>query len=263
MNPICYLCGEEIVAKISGDHCIPQLFIKRPQPKTKGFDYGNTLPTHAKCNNQFKTEKMCSKALQVLAAWINKIYTSVKNPDISIQIFKKEELRSFTKKDFDYFGLIDTTNIDYNNWAYNNNFFNNKKKTIPLEKPLNIALSVLTKSAAALLIKRYNVSPKSYWNVLCMPYQASNSIDFDFLFENTKPFEIDVKVWIKKLDNGIDYITCYKNKNLFLIVVFSFSKDEKYLKYCLNSFQEAEKLSFKNSRLMDLVNHNWLNNKIA
>ena len=264
MNPICYLCGEEIVGETpSGDHSVPQQFIKRKQPKAKGFDYGGKLPTHAKCNNHFGPEIMCSKALQVLAAWKHKIYTNVENLNISIQVFKKEEIQTFTKKDLDFFGLVDTTNIDYDDWAHDNNFFKDKRRIIPLERPLNTALSVLTKSAAALLIKRFNISPKSYWNVLCIPYQVPNSINLDSIFGNTKPFEIGVKIWIKKFDNNLDYIACYKNEKVFSIIVFSFSQDKKYLKYCSNEFQEAERLLFESPKLIDLVNYNWLKNRIV
>lgn len=262
MNQICYLCRNKIVNESpSKDHTIPSLFIKRSQPKVKGFDYGGELPTHAKCNNKFGPEKMCSKALQVLGAYKNQIYTNSQDPTISIQLFKKKELISFSKEDFKFFGLIDTTNYNYKDWAHNLGFFKDKKKIIPLEKPLNIALSVLTKSATALLVKRFNVSPKSYWNVLCIPYQTPDSVDLDSIFGNTKPFEIDVKVWIKKLDNNADYIICYKNQKVILIIIFSFSQDEKYSKYCTDTFQNAEKLLFKSSKLIDLVNYNWLKNR--
>lgn len=262
MNSICYLCGKEIIGETSsGDHSVPRQFIKRNQPRVKGFDYGGKLPTHVKCNNQFGPEKMVSKALQVIAAYKNQIYTNIKNPDISIQIFKKEGIKSFSKKDLNLFGLIDTTNVGYEDWAHNQAFFKDKKKISTIEKALNIELSVLTKSAAALLVKRFNVSPKSYWNVLCIPYQTPDPIDLDSIFGNTKPFEIDVKVWIKKLDNN-DYITCYKNQKVLLIIIFSFSQDEKYSKYCTNTFQNAEKLLFKSTKLMDLVNYNWLKNRM-
>lgn len=264
MNPICYLCGKEIIGETpSGDHSVPQQFIKRNQPRVKGFDYGGKLPTHVKCNNQFGPEKMSYKALQALAAYKNQIYTNVENPSISIQIFKKDEIKSFSKEDLNFFGLIDTTNVGYENWAHNQVFFKDKTKIIPLEKPLNIALSVLTKSAAALLVKRLNVSPNSYWNVICIPYQANNSIDLDLIFGKTKPFEIGMKVWIRKLDNNADYIACYKNQKVLLIIVFSFSQDEKYSKYCTGTFQDAERFLFKSPRLMDLVNYNWLKNRSA
>lgn len=264
MNPICYLCGKEIINEIpTDDHVISKQFITREQPKVKGFDYGGKVPTHHDCNTRFGPEKMCSKALQVLGAYKNQIYTNSQDPSISIQPFKKEELDSFSKEDFEFFGLIDLTSYNYEDWAHNLEFFKDKKKIIPLEKPLNIAISVLVKNAGALLVKRFNVSPQSYWNVLCMPYQAPNFFDLDSIFGNTQPFENGVKVWIKKLDNNTDYIACYKNQKVSLIIVFSFSQDEKYSRYCIATFQDAEKLLFKSTRLMDLVNYNWLKNGSA
>jgi len=262
MNLICYLCGEEIINETpTGDHVISRQFITREQPKVKGFDYGGKLPTHRDCNTRFGPEKMGSKALQILGAYKNQIYTSSQDPTIAIQPFRKEELSSFSKEDFEFFGLIDTTNYNYKDWAQNLEFFKDKKKIIPLEKPLNIAISVLVKNAGALLVKRFKVSPQSYWNVLCIPHQTPNSLDLDSIFGNTQPFEIGVKVWIKKFDNNADYIACYKNQKVALIIIFSLSQDEKYSKYCIATFQNAEKLLFKSQRLMDLVNYNWLKNR--
>lgn len=259
MNPICYLCGEEISNETpTGDHVISQQFITRDQPKVNGFDYGSKLPTHHNCNTRFGPEKMCSKALQVLGAYKNQIYTNSQDPTISIQPFRKEELGSFSKKDFEFFGLIDTTNHNYKDWAHSLDFFKDKKKANPLKKALNIATSVLVKNAAALLVKRFNVSPRSYWNVLCMPYQTlKNTPELDAIFGNTKPFEIGVKVWIKKFDNNTDYIVRYKNQKADFIMIFSFFQDEKYLKYCTVTFRDTERLLFKSPRLIDLVNYNW------
>lgn len=264
MNTICYLCGKEIVEENpSSDHSIPKQFIKREQPKTQGFDYGGKLPTHAKCNNQFGPEKICPKALQILGIYEEQIYTNINNPNISIQVFLEEKLNSFSKEDLEFFGFIDVRNVQYENWAHNPDFFKNKKKIIPLEKSLNAALSVLVKSAAALLIKRFQVPPSSSWNILCMPYQAQNSTDIDSIFGNTKPFEIDLKVWIKKCDNDADYFVAYKNEQVFLLTIFSFSHDEKYLKYCLQTFHNVEKLLFKGSSLVDLITYDWLKNRIV
>lgn len=264
MNPICYLCGEEIINEtLTGDHVISRQFITRDQPKVKSFDYGGKVPAHHNCNTRFGPERMCSKALRVLGAYKNQIYTNSQDPTISIQPFRKEELNSFLKEDFEFFGLIDLTNYNYKDWAHSLDFFKDKKKIIPLQKPLNIATSVLVKNAAALLVKRFNVSPKSYWNVLCIPYQTTDSFDLDYIFGNTQPFEIGVKVWIKRFDNNADYIACYRNQKVSLIIIFSFSQDEKYSKYCTVTFQDAEKLLFKSPRLMDLVNYNWLKNRSA
>ncbi len=258
MNPVCYLCGQEIVNEMpSGDHTVQQQFIKRSQPKAKGFDYGGKIPTHAKCNNRFGPEKMCLRALQLLGI-DNQIYVNSKNPEIKIQTFKKEELNSFSKEDFKFFGLIDTP---YENWAPNPDFFKDKKPVNVLERALNIALSVLTKSAAALLVKRYQISPKSEWNILCMPYKLQKATDdFDSIFGKTKPFDIGIKIWIKKYKNSEDFFVRYKNEKMLLIIVFTFSQDETCLKACIETFQEAGKFLFKSPKLMDLVNYDWSNN---
>lgn len=269
MNPICYLCGQEIVNEIpSGDHVVPKQFIKRNQPKVKGFDYGGKIPTHAKCNNRFGPERMCLRALQLLGIDYQK-YVNSKNPEIGIQTFKKEELNSFSKEDFEFFGLIDTTNFTFENWAHNPDFFKDKKPVNALERASNIARSVLTKSAAALLVKDYNVSPKSEWNILCMSYKLQKATDdFDSIFGKTKPFDADIKTFdtgiqtlTKKYKNG-DLAVWYKYEKILLIIVFAFSEDKTVLKDYVKTFREAEKFLFESPKLMDLVNYNWSKNAL-
>ncbi len=262
MNPICYLCGQEIVNKTSGDHVVPKQFIKRNQPKVKGFDYGGKIPTHLNCNNQFGPEKMCSKALQLIGIDYQK-YVNSKNP-VGIQTFKKEELNSFSKEDFEFFGLIDTTkNFTFENWAHNPDFFKDKKPVNVLERASNIAFSVLTKSAAASLVKDYNISPKSDWNILCMPYKLQKATDdFDSIFGKTKPFDIGIKIWITKHKNLEDFSVWYKYEKILLIIVFAFSENETVLKDYVKTFREAEKFVFKSPKLMNLVDYDWAKNAL-
>lgn len=69
MNDICYLCGTQVlVSEITDDHVVPKQFIKRSQPKVKGFDYAGVLPSHESCNNEFEPEVYSQKALILIKA---------------------------------------------------------------------------------------------------------------------------------------------------------------------------------------------------
>ena len=53
----CYLCGQAVDASPStGDHVIPRTLLGNQPPKSKEFDYGGRLRTHAECNNRFGDE---------------------------------------------------------------------------------------------------------------------------------------------------------------------------------------------------------------
>ena len=66
MTKLCYLCRKSIEEDNveSGDHIVPKQFIKRSQPKAKGFDYAGKLPSHKECNNRFGPKLIAKRQLQ-------------------------------------------------------------------------------------------------------------------------------------------------------------------------------------------------------
>ncbi|GAG47616.1 unnamed protein product, partial [marine sediment metagenome] len=194
-----YLCGEEIEGLASKDHVFPKQFIKRKQPKVKGFAYAGVLPTHEECNNKFGAERMCQKSLQLIDALYNPEFLILQhknNPEIEIMAFDSDCLLGFTKSDREFFKIIDARNTSIKELS-DTEFYKDKTKTDPRKQALNIALSVLAKSAAAVLVRRYDISPNTSWRILCIPYHgASPELNFDDLLGNTKPFEVGVKLWV-------------------------------------------------------------------
>lgn len=267
MKTICYLCGKEISDQDhSDDHIVPKQFIKRSQPKVKGYDYAGVLPTHAACNNRFGAEIMCQKSLQLLGVLYNPdclISRQHKHhPDITIMAIKSECLKSFNNRDLRFFKIIDVRNKQYDEWS-KPSFFEDKKRIDPFKRAWCIALSVLAKSAAAILVSRCGIPPDTSWEILCIPYfGADSATDFDKFFGSTKPFEIGVKLWVRQFENG-DWFALYKYKELLVHRLFTFSKDSKNIDVVRNIFPEADQLIFKGKRLIELSEYDWSRHVIS
>ena len=132
MNDTCYLCGFEILTgNATEDHIVPKQFIKRLQPKVKGFDYAGVLPSHGSCNNQFGPEVYSQKALAVIKAlhdencFLKRQHQD--NPALQIMALNSECFPGFTKRDLELLKIIDVRDKDYEDWS-NQAFFRDKKK---------------------------------------------------------------------------------------------------------------------------------------
>lgn len=116
----------------SNDHVVPKQFIKRKQPKVKGFDYAGVLPTHQKCNNHFGAEKMCQKSLELINALYNPgcclTHQHKDNPSIKILTINSEYLKQFTESDLRFFKFIDARNSSIEEWS-NPDFYKGRQKT--------------------------------------------------------------------------------------------------------------------------------------
>lgn len=259
---ICYLCGKEIAEDdiSSGDHVIPQLLITRAQPKAKGFDYGNKLPSHEKCNNEFDSENYCVKALKLIEvlndeSCVSKLQHAT-DQSIKVMIINQDCLKELTQRDLRFFKFIDVRNKSISELE-TPSFFTGKPKTNPIRDALFVALSVLTKSAAALLIKRYLHAVPSQWNVLAIPYSgATEKTDLDNIFGDTKPFDIGVKVWIRHFDTE-HWFALYRAQNVLVFFLFRFSKSETIWNGMIDRFPDAEHLIFQGDHLNELINYQW------
>lgn len=267
-NTLCYLCGKPLGnQKVNEDHVVQKLFMKRSQPKAKGFDYAGVLLTHEDCNNKFggsggRAETMCKKALQLLNALSSDktLFCERKdNPNIRIVAIPFDQLPLFADDDKKFFGLIDVRNEPYEKLT-SAAFLTGKEKINPFKSPVNVALSVLAKSAAAVLVKRGKISPSSQWRILAMPFYSGNAdFDLDHIFGHTKPFEIGVKLWAKPFENQ-DWFVAYKHEGLLLFFCLGFSQDESNFRKLANRFKDATKLVFESHRLIDLVGYDWSDN---
>ena len=87
-------------------------------------------------------------------------------------------------------------------------------------------MSVLAKSAAALLIKRDLRVVPSAWRIYAVPYSgATDAINFDDLLGPTKSFDTGVHVWRKQLSNT-EWTVVFRAKSILLHLVFVFTEKE-------------------------------------
>lgn len=265
---LCYLCGESLEGQeVDKDHVFQKQFIKRKQPKTKGFFYAGYLAVHKKCNNAFggsgsKAESICQKALLLLNALHNNETlrrTHKDDPNINIVAIRSDLLPGFTTDDMKFFGLLNLQNVDYNKWR-SSSFFADKEKISPYEKPTNIALTVLAKSSAAFLVKYKNISLPLEWRIMPIPYYAStSSLDLDEILGHVKPLEIGFKFWVKKFSNG-DRFTVYVMDKLHVFFCFALTPDKSNLKITKERLGADNSYYFESDRLIDLIGYKWGDN---
>lgn len=261
MTEICYLCGKPIVADATGDHVVPKQLLKRIQPKVKGFDYAGVLPSHAACNNEFGSERVCQQALTLIRVLHDEDCSSeLQNPNdpkTPILVIISDCIRGFTKHDRAFFKLYDVQGkvpADF----YNPSFLQDMPKTNPLQQSLYIALAVLTKSAAALLVDRcYLKAIPIQWCVVAVPYfDKNNAVDFDELMGDTKPFDDGLKTWVRAVGKG-DWFVIYKVRDFVLYLLFLFSGDRNRINEIARNYSDADCLLFEGTKLMDLVGYQW------
>ena len=175
---VCYLCGNQILAgeERTEDHVVPSTLIEREQPKAKGFDYVGKLPSHQPCNNHFGDEGYVAKALTLLrvlhSPQMNSPLQHAVHPDISILPLDASLLAEFTPRDLRFFKILDVTQIDSAELS-NPAFYVGKQKANPIREALPVVLSVLAKSAAALLVKRYLSDVPIVWRIYAQAYNGN------------------------------------------------------------------------------------------
>lgn len=256
----CYLCGKEITTPlVSKDHVVPRQFILRKQPIEKGYDYAGKLPTHKECNNRFGPEVYCQKAIVLIKALYDQNCFLVRehkcDPNIRIMALNSECFHGFTEADLKYFKFIDVSNVDYQVWS-DPSFFKDKNKSNPKRLALNTALSVLCKSSAALLVSRKLTSLPPHWRVLAGPFIGAENLEFDEIFGETKPFEIGVKAWVKKLETE-DWLVAYKASGIFVYFIFGLVNLSASRTLLAPLFEDADEFLFEGSSLMKLLDWNW------
>lgn len=262
MVETCYLCGKEITeGEInSNDHAVPRQLISRKQPKAKGFDYGGFLPTHEKCNNEFGPETYCDKALKLIAVLHDENCVSQfqhkENSSISMMAIKSDCLKEFTHRDITFFKFIDVRENSVADFSMPA-FFSEKPKISPLRDALFTALAVLAKSAAALLVARHIREVPPRWRVLAIPYSGANdTTDFDEIFGDTQPFDVGVKVWLRRFGSD-DWFALYRAQNILVFFLFGFSEADIIWNGMIERFQNADCLFFESEYLNALIDYQW------
>ena len=259
--PICYLCGQPVDSSLrTGDHAIPRTLLDNKKPKVRGFDYGGKLDTHAECNNRFGEETFVRKALDLLGA-LHDPDTTLKrslpnNPSIRFLALNAEKLPRFGKRDFLFFCIHDAKGDDVASFS-DRGYFENKPRVDPVKRPLFTALSVLAKSAAALLAGRKLETLPCRWNIVAIPYVDDfTQADFATVFGDTKPFGPGVRVWTKEVEPDL-WLSLYVTRTAMVYFFFILDDESKAIEAIRSKFQDAQCFQFQGSSLMYLVGYNW------
>ena len=269
---ICYLCGKPILPEQESnkDHVVPKVLLQKKQPKIQGFDYGGKLITHQACNNKFgegssNLEVICKKALDLLYILLDeKCYIKrycKGNPNLGLLVLDSTYLKGFTNRDLEFFGINDVRNKEYTSWS-NVSYLETLEPINPRIKPTNIALTVLAKSSAAILVSRYKVLPDSTWKITVYPgLDDDDSIDMNDLMGRTQPFDIGVKVWIRNVSNE-HLLVAYKHKKIITFFNFSFFDDTALDNILPMIFPNREIFQYRSNNLIDLVGYDWFKNSL-
>lgn len=260
----CYLCNKEISGGdvISKDHVVQKLLIDRKQPKVKGFDYGGFLPTHQKCNNCFGPEAYCRTALQVISRLSNpaciSIFQHKKDPELVMMALNSECFKEFSSKELEYFKITDVRENSMED-LQSVEFIKKTPKTRFEKKISFTAFAVLTKSAVAYLLSReYLESIPSQWEVIVIPYfGATQALSFDEILGKAEVFDVEVRVYSKKLENSHGFFVVYIAHGVLLYIFFKFSQMQSFWNGIIESFPEAEHYYFKGKDLNELLDYQW------
>ena len=258
---ICYLCGQWVdAAASSGDHVIPRTLIGKRPPRAKGFDYGGRLRTHPECNNRFGDETHVRKALQLLGAIYDPNAAFVQpapgNLNGLVLALNEETLPGFGPRDFRFFGIHDARDdalASFDNPAY----YADKPRADIRKTALCTTLSVLAKSAAALLVSRYLSALPCGWNIVCVPYAGDAAgADLSRFFEKNRPFATDIRLWTNRFE-ATSWVSIYVTGTVMVWIFFLMNDGRDLAEKIKAKFPCETCLQFKRRSLMDMVGHDW------
>ena len=258
---VCYLCGQHVDDSVStGDHVIPRTLLGNKPPKARGYDYGGRLHTHPECNNRFGDETHVRKALHLLGALHDSTATLVRpapgNPNARVLALNEEKLPDFGPRDFRFFGIHDAR-IDSIASFDDPEYYADKPRADPRKTALCTTLSVLAKSAVALLVSRYLTELPSSWNIVCVPYAGDvTGVDLSSFFGETRPFATDIRVWTNRFEAG-SWASIYATGTAIVWFFFLMDDDHNLVEAIHRRFPGEQCLQFQGKSLMDLVGHDW------
>ena len=258
---VCYLCGRPVDDSVgSGDHVIPRTLLGKGPPKVKGYDYGGRLRTHPECNNRFVDETHVRKALQLLGALHDSSTTLVRpvpgGAKGCVIALNEEKLPGFGPRDFRFFGFHDARR-DLVASFDDPEYYADKPRADVRKTVLCTTLSVLAKSAAALLASRYLADLPSKWNIVCVPQAGdATGADLSSFFGETRPFALDIRVWTKRF-GASSWASIYATGTVMVWFFFLMDDDRNLVEGIRERFPREECLQFQGRSLMDLVGHDW------
>lgn len=257
----CYLCGHEIQPGevISKDHVIPMQLLAGQQPKRKGFDYGGHIPTHERCNNEFGPENYTQLALELIPALHNPSTVAhvahPNDPSAKFLALNSRFFSHFDQRALKYFKIFDRRSESSPFPALDQ--VGNDMQTNPVRAATEIALSVLLKSSAALIISRKLKSIPNEWKVLAATYVGdTKEISFNDIIGETKPFGDGIKVWLGRLETD-DYFVAYVADQMLVFFLFRFSASLAGWRHMKLQFRNAPRFTFYGNCINDIISEGW------
>ena len=152
--------------------------------------------------------------------------------------------------------MIDVRELDVSELS-DPGFYTGKIKTNPIREALPLVLSVLAKSAAALLIKRYlNVVP-NFWRIYAQPYIGDLSqFDLSEIVGDSKPFDRGLRVWVIELPHG-NWHVVYAAEDTLIYLTFAFNDRRRLLLELKASHPDAHTLKFSGTCVNELLVSGW------
>ena len=146
----------------------------------------------------------------------------------------------FTSREFRFFGIHDAKNGSMASFDkpeyYADNPRTNFRKTV-----ICTTHSVITKSAAAFLVKQYLPDLPKKWYVICVLSVGDiTKLELSSLYGKTKPFSKDIQVAVKKF-NASSWIVFYATSTMSVLFFFPMEDDG----HIVTGIQE--KFSIKNA----------------
>ena len=262
MQPvICYLCGKTVEPGMqSADHVVPKQLLEGHPPKSQGFLYGGTLPTHRKCNNEFGPETYGQRSLELIEALHNPKCTIVtrhsNDPKIKLMAINSACLPNFGKRELLYFKMLDRRGHAENSIP-EVDALRGANPVDPFKDSLFTGLAVLLKSAAAIAISRKIGAVPPSWQVMAVPYVGdADSFDFDDIFGKTKPSSPQVKIWSGTLVTD-DVFVVYRATSVLVYFFFRLSKTMEGWRHMRSQFIGKPRLRFDGACINEVLVRGW------
>jgi hypothetical protein len=258
---ICYLCGLPVpVGTGSKDHAVPKQLLEDHPPRTPGFQYGGHIPTHEKCNNEFGPETYGQRALELVHALHDPrchLVTTLKDdPSISVMALNSACLPNFRTRELRFFKMMNRLSF-LDSPLPRASEFANAEAVDPIKQSVDVALAVLLKSAAALVIKRHLTEVPSTWQVLAIPFVGDpTGTDFGDLLGDVKPFGPQVQVWSAVIETD-DVLVVYRASNVVVFFFFRFSPLLIGWRRMLDRFKKFPRLRFDGKNINEVLTVGW------
>jgi len=198
---------------------------------------------------------MATKALELIRALNDPACTFVGEAAKKVRVLNAACLPDFTQADLDFFGLNDARTATPAD-LYEPDFFKLMTPANPLDRATKVAISVLVKSAAALLVDQHLAGVPDTWRVLAAPHHSPDpEVCFRSVLGEQLPFDVGTDIHVKRLEErSEDFFVVYTTRHFVLFLYFAFSGDTNFARRVGRAMvsEEGSLMKWEGSRLMEM-----------